>query len=117
MGYFPKDDVIGKPGNNASPDVFGDIEGSTDNLGCRLESGQSVCSATIVLFKVDDIYVLYHLKKLVVHFELMWNFMVSRSGTSLRCNRSSRPRSSTRKATLRTTSSIAYGCCWCIRFN
>ena len=32
LGYFPKDVAFGKPGNNASPDVFGDIEGSTDFL-------------------------------------------------------------------------------------
>ena len=91
LSYFSKDVVVGKPGNNTSPDVFGDIVGSTDNPGCTLESDQSICSATHRQFKVGDIYVLDHLKKLVVHFGLMWNFVVSRSGTSLRCNRSTRP--------------------------
>ena len=71
LGYFPKEVVVGKPGNNASPAVFLDIEGSTYNPGCRLESDQSVCSANNRLFKVGDIYVLDHLKKLVVHFGLM----------------------------------------------
>ena len=47
----------------------------------------------------------------------MWNFVVSRSGASLRCNRSTRPGSSARKVLLRTSSSIVGGCGWCIRFN
>ena len=47
----------------------------------------------------------------------MWNFVVSRSGASLRCNCSARPGSSARKAILRITSSIACGCGLCIRFN
>ena len=32
LGYFPKDVVVGKPGDNTSSDVFGDIVGSTDIL-------------------------------------------------------------------------------------
>jgi len=97
--------------------MFGDNEGSSDYPDFRLESGQSICSATNRLFKVGDIYVLDHLKKLVVHFGLMWNFVVSRSGTSLRCNRSTCPGSSARKAILRITSSIPCGCGWYIRFK
>ena len=77
----------------------------------------SVCNATGRLLKGGDIYVLLHLKKLDVQFGLMWNFVVSRSGASLRCNRHSRPRSSARKPILRASSSIACGCDWCIRFN
>ena len=50
LGYFPKDVVVWKPGGNTSPDVFGYIEGSTDDPGCRLQSDQSVCSATNRLF-------------------------------------------------------------------
>ena len=80
LGCFPKDVAFGKPGDNASPGVYGDIEGSTDFPEFRLESDHSVCSATTRLFKVCDIYVLLHLKKLVVHFRLMWIFVVSRSG-------------------------------------
>ena len=49
LGYFPKDVAFGKPGNNASPDVFGDIEGSTDFPEFRLESNHSVCSAINLL--------------------------------------------------------------------
>ena len=79
LGYFPKDVVVWKPGDNTSPDVSGDIEGSTDNPSCRLESNQCVCSVTNPLFKVGDIYILDHLKKLVVHFGLMWNFVVSKA--------------------------------------
>ena len=69
------------------------------------------------MFKVGDKYVLDHLKKLVIHFGLMWNFVVSRSGASLRCNRYTRPGLSAWKAILRTTSSIACGCGWCVHFN
>ena len=47
----------------------------------------------------------------------MLNIVVSRSGAILRCNRSTRPEASARKVILRTTSSIAYGCGWYIRFN
>ena len=43
--------------------------------------------------------------------------MVSRSGASLRCNRYIRPGLSAWKAILRTTSSIACGCGWCVHFN
>ena len=86
LGYFSKHVVVGKPGINTSPGVFGDIEGSTDYPGFRLESNESVCSASNRMFKVGDIYVLDHLNKLVVHFWLMYNFVVSRSGASLRCN-------------------------------
>ena len=71
VGYFPTDVAVGKPMDNASPVVLEDIEGSADNPGCILESDQSVCSTTNRLFKVGDIYVLDHLKKLVVHFGLM----------------------------------------------
>ena len=71
LGYFPKDVVVGKPGDNASYDVVGDIEGYTDYPDFRLESDQSICSATNRLFKVVDNYILEHLKKLVVYFGLM----------------------------------------------
>ena len=36
LGYFPKDIVVWKPGDNICPRVFGDSEGSTDNPGRRL---------------------------------------------------------------------------------
>ena len=38
LDYFSKDVVVGKPGDNSSPDVFGDIEGSTGYPNVRLES-------------------------------------------------------------------------------
>ena len=57
------------------------------------------------------------LRKSVVHFGLIWNFVASRSGSSLRCSRYSRPGSSFRKVILRKTSSNARGCDWCICFN
>ena len=47
FGCFPTYIVVGKPRNNTYPDVFGNIEGCTDNPVFRLESDQSVCSATV----------------------------------------------------------------------
>ena len=93
LGFFPKDVVFGNPWGllsiDASPDVLSGIAGSTDfpefrDPEFRLGSDHSVCSATDPLFKVGDIYVLLQLKKLVVHFRLIWNFVVSRSGAILR---------------------------------
>ena len=115
--FFPKYVIVGSSGDNASSDLFGDIEGSTAYPDFTLESDQSVCRATTRMFKVGDIYVLVHLMKLVIHFGLMWNFVVSRSGASLKYNRSTRPESSDGKSILRTTSSIVCGCGWYIRFN
>ena len=43
--------------------------------------------------------------------------MVSRSGARLRYNRSSHLESSARTVILKTASSIACGCGWCICFN
>ena len=117
LDYFPKDVVVGYPGDNASPDVFGDIERSTGYPDGRLKFDQSIYSITNRLLKVGDIYALDYLKKLVVHFDLMWNFMVSRSGARLRYNRSTHPESSARTVILKTASSIACGCGWYIRFN
>ena len=59
------------------------------------------------------IYILDEFKRLVVHFGLIWNFVASRSGSSFRCNRYTRP--GARSRTVITT--IACGCGWCIRFN
>ena len=78
---------------------------------------QSVCCATIRLFKVGDIYILDELKRLVVHFGLIWNSVASRSGSSFRCNRYTRPGTCSRRVKLRNTTPFAYGCGWCIRFN
>ena len=93
------------------------IVGSTDFPQFWMESDHFVRSATDRLFKICVIYLLLHLKKLAIQFGLMWNFMVSRSSTSLRCNRYSRLRSSYRKKILRTSSSIIFGFDWYIRFN
>ena len=117
LGYFSKDVAFGKPGDNAAPDVHGDVKISTDFPEFQLGSDHSVCSATNRLFKVGDIYVLVHLKKLAIHCGLMWTFVVNRSGTSLRYNRSTSHGSNNKKVILRTSSSIACGCGWCIRFN
>ena len=111
LGYYP----VSSPGVS-SPTVLEDID-PADFPQCKLHSGQSVCSTTYRLFKVGDVYILDDLRKLVVHFGLMWNCVASRSGSSLRCNRYTRPGSSSRKVILRKTSPIACGYCWCIRFN
>ena len=73
--------------------------------------------ATFRHFKVADVYNLSDLKRLVVHFDLVWNVVASRAGSSFRCNRYTRPGSSVRKVILRRTSPIACGCEWCIRFH
>ena len=76
-----------------------------------------MCCATFRLFKVGDDYNLSDLKKLVVHFGLVWNFVASRTGSTCRCNRYTRLGSSVRKVILRRTSHIVCGCEWCIRFS
>ena len=82
-----------------------------------MDSDQSVCCTTFQLFKVGDVYNLSDLKKLVVHFGLLWNFVASRASSSFRCNRYTYPGSSVRKVILRGTSPIACGCEWCILFH
>ena len=78
------------------PDVLGG--GNSANLyKCRLDSDQSVCCATFRLFKVGDVYNLSDLKKLVVHFRLVWSFVASRASSSFRYNRYTRPGSNVRK--------------------
>ena len=99
-----------------SPDLLEDIDPANFSQ-CKLNFDQSVCFATFRLFKVGDVYILNELKKLVLHFWLMCNFVASRNGSSLRCNRYTRPGSSSKKVILRKTSSITYGCDWYIHFN
>ena len=112
LGYYP----VSSP-CVSSPDILGDINPASFPQ-CKLDSNdQSVCCATFWLFKVGDVYILDDLRKLVVHFGLMWNCVASRSGSSFRCNRYTRPGSSSRKVILRKASHIACGCDWCIRFN
>ena len=57
------------------------------------------------------------LKRLVVHFCLILNFVASRSGSSFRCNRYIRPGACSGKVKSRKTSHIACGCEWLIRFH
>ena len=52
LGCFPKDVAFGKPGDNSSSGVFGDIEGSTEFPEFRLESDHYVCSATNRLLRL-----------------------------------------------------------------
>ena len=78
---------------------------------------QSILCATFRLFKIGDIYTFDELKRLVVHFGLIWNFVASRSGASFRCNRYTRPGACSSKVNARKTSPIGCGCEWCIRLN
>ena len=114
LGYYP---VI-SPGVS-SPDVLGDIDGHPTSFSqCKLDSDeQSLCCAIFRLFRIGDIYILESLKRLVVHFGLIWNFVAPRSGSSFRYNRYTRPGVRSRKVILRKTTPIACGCGWCIRFN
>ena len=114
LGCYPAN----SPGVS-SPAVLGDVDVDPISFSqCKLDSDeQSVCCAVFRLFKVGDIYFLDELKRLAVHFGLMWNFVISRSGSSFRCNRYNRPVTRSRKVILRKPTPIACGCGWCIRFN
>ena len=80
--FFSKYVVLRKSRDDASPDVLCGIAGYIDFPQFRMETDDYVRNATDRLFKVGDIYVLFHLKRLDVQFGLMWNFVVSRSDTS-----------------------------------
>ena len=56
------------------------------------------------------------LKELVRRFGLEWNFVSTRSGKSITCNRASRT-SSFVNSGIRKSSSIVYGCSWLVRFR
>ena len=58
------------------------------------------------------IYIYDELKRLVVHFGFIWNFVASRSGTSFRCNRYTRTGTCSSKVETRRTSPIGCGCEW-----
>ena len=77
---------------------------------------ESVELATEWIFKVGDIFVLSDLQDLVRRFGLAWNFVSSRNGRKLTCNRASRssPYISTG---VRKSSSIVCGCGWLVRFK
>ena len=107
LGYFPSS----SPGV-CSPDVVVDADGDPASVSqCKLDSDeQSILCATFRLFKIGNIYTFDELKRLVVHFGLVWNFVASRSGASFRCNRYTRPGAYSRKVKTRKTSPIGYGC-------
>ena len=121
LGYFPASSP-----HVSSVGVLGDADGNPATFyQCKLDSDeQSKRCATFRLFKIGDIYIyiyiyiyiLDELKRLVVHFGLIWNFVASRSGSSFRCNRYTRPGACSSKVKMRRTSPIVCGCEWCIRF-
>ena len=132
LGYFPLSSpdvcspgvVVVGDGDPSSPDVCSpgvvvvDDGDPASFSQCKLNSDeQSILCATLRLFKIGDVYILDELKRLVVHFGLIWNFVASRSGASFRCNRYTRPGACYGKVCTRKTSSIGCGCEWCIRFN
>ena len=114
LGYFPSSSP-----DVCSSDVVIDIDGDPASFSqCKSDSDeQSILCATVRLFKIGDIYIFDELKKLVVHFGLIWNCVVSRSGASFRCNRYTRPGACSSKVKIRKTPPIGCGCEWCIRFN
>ena len=95
-----------------SPDVVVVDDGDPASFSqCKLNSDeQSILCATFRLFKIGDIYIFDELKRLVVHFGLIWNFVASRSGASFRCNRYTRPGACSSKVNTRKTSPIGCGC-------
>ena len=114
LGYFPSSSP-----DVCSPDVVVDTDGDPASFSqCKLDSDeQYILCATFRLFKIGDIYIFDELKRLVVHFGLIWNFVASRCGASFRCNRYTRPGACSSKVKTRKTSPIGCGCEWCIRFN
>ena len=114
MGYFSSSSP-----NVCSPDVVVDADVDPARFSqCKLDSDeQSILCATFRLFKIGDIYIFDELKRLVVHFGLIWNFVASRNGASFRCNRYTRPCACSSKVKTRKTSPIGYGCECCLRFN
>ena len=107
LGYFPSSspDVY-------SPDVVVDADGDPASFSqCKLDSDeQSILCATVPLFKIGDIYIFDELKRLVVHFGLIWNSVSSRSGASFRCYHYTRPGTYSSKVKTRKTSPIGCGC-------
>ena len=103
MGYFSSSSP-----NVCSPDVVVDADVDPARFSqCKLDSDeQSILCATFRLFKIGDIYIFDELKRLVVHFGLIWNFVASRSGASFRCNRYTRPGACSSKVKTRKTSPI-----------
>ena len=107
LDYFPSNSP-----DACSPDVEVVNDGGPASFSqCKLNSDeQSILCATFRLFKIGDIYIFDELKRLVVHFGLIWNFVASRSGTSFRCNRYTRPGACSSKVNARKTSPIGCGC-------
>ena len=61
------------------------------------------------VFVIVDKFILSDLKKLAHSFGFKWNFCTSRSGKTIKYNRTTRPRSSVNEG-LRNVTSIACGC-------
>ena len=64
------------------------------NVSCFRIEGDSVENDTDRFFKVGDISVLSDLKELCRRFGLEWNFVSTRSGKTIACNRANRRTSS-----------------------
>ena len=81
------------------------------HVSCFRVADESVEKATNRIFKVGDISVISDSKELVRRFGLEWNFVSTRSGKTITCNRASRI-SSFVASGLRKSSSIVCGCGW-----
>ena len=77
---------------------------------------ESVEEATYRIFKIGDISLLDDLKELVRKLGIEWNFVSTRSGKTITCNRASCT-SSFVNSGIRKSSSIVCGCGWlvCVR--
>ena len=83
---------------------------------CFRVEGELVEEATDRLFKIGDKFILSDLKEICRRFSLEWNFVSSRNGEKISCNRDSHKISFV-NASIRKSSSIMCGCTWCVRFK
>ena len=84
------------------------------HVSCFRIADESVKEAFYRVFKIGDISVLDDLKELVRRFGLEWNFVSTRSGKTITCNRASRFFVA---SGIRKTSTIVSGCGWLVRFR
>ena len=104
------DDTVLCYGDN---DVFS-IVGSSDSF--KVVSDYSVEMFTKRIFRIGDVHVLFDLKSMAHQFGMKWNFITTRNGRRISCNRAIRH--CNRKCQgLRKGSSINCGCDWVIRLK
>ena len=60
------------------------------HVSCFRITDESVEEATYRVFKIGDVSILVDLKDLCRRFGIEWSFVISRSGNTIACNRTSR---------------------------